>query len=99
MKFVQAPIKTIPLYPPSYYKPLWSQEKRDKQYWNEVAVTFLKKKHNANIMRKVFPIEMYTEGLPHKPYFITLTLQGQIIIGPTKKMVASYVVGNLTLMD
>ena len=42
---------------------------------------------------------MLTGGLLHELYFIALTLQGQIIIGPTKKMVASYVVGDLMLLD
>jgi len=37
-------------------------------------------------------------GLPHKLYFITLTLQEKIIIGPTKKIVTSYVVGDLALL-
>ena len=40
-----------------------------------------------------------SEGPPHEPYFIALTLQGQIIIGPTKKMVTSYMVENLALLD
>ena len=42
---------------------------------------------------------MYIGELPHKPYFIALTLQEQIIVGPTKKMVASYMVGDLALLD
>ena len=42
---------------------------------------------------------MYTRRLSHKPYFITLKLQGKIIVRPTKKMVALYVVGNLVLLD
>ena len=42
---------------------------------------------------------MYTGGPLYKSYFITLMLQGQIIIGPTKKIVALYVVGNLALLD
>ena len=42
---------------------------------------------------------MYSGGPPHKPYFIALTLQGQIIISPMKKMVASYVIGDLALLD
>ena len=42
---------------------------------------------------------MYTSGLFHEPYFIILTLQGQIIVGPTKKIVALHVVGDLTLLD
>ena len=46
---------------------------------------FLEKKHNTDMMRKGFSIEMYMEGLPHEPYFIVLTLQKQIIIGLMKK--------------
>ena len=42
---------------------------------------------------------MYSEGLPHKPFFITLTLQDQLIIEPTKKMVALYMVGDLKLLN
>lgn len=99
MKFIQAPVKTMPLYLPLYYKVLRSQEEQDKQYWNKIATTFLEKKHNADTMRKGIPINMYIEGPPHEPYFIVLTLQGQIIIGPTKKMVTSYIVGYLALLD
>jgi len=96
---MQSPVKTMPLYPPPYYKSLWLQEEQDEQYWNEIAHEFLKKRHNTDTIRKELPIEMYSGGLPHKPYFITLTLQGQIIIGPIKKMVALYVVGDLTLLN
>ena len=37
--------------------------------------------------------------LPYEPYFIMLTLQGKIIIGPIKKLVVSHVVRNLVLLD
>ena len=50
-------------------------------------------------MRKEFPIEIYTGGLPHEPYFIALTLQEQIIIGPTKKLVITYIVRDLALLN
>jgi len=40
---------------------------------------------------------MYIGGPPYKPYLIMLTLWEQIIIGPTKKLVATYVVGDLVL--
>jgi len=49
--------------------------------------------------RRGFPIEMLIRGPPHKPFFITLTLQGEIIIKPTKKLVALYVVGDLEFLD
>ena len=38
-------------------------------------------------------------GPSHKHYFIALTLQGPIIIGLTNKMVATYMVGDLALLD
>jgi len=49
--------------------------------------------------RQGFLIEMYTRKLSHELYFIALTLQGKIIIGLTKKLIASYVVGDLALLD
>jgi len=49
--------------------------------------------------RKGFPIEMYTEGPPYELYFIALTLQGQIIVGPTKKIVVSYMIGDLLSLN
>ena len=62
-------------------------------------VIFLEKKYNTSTTRKGFPIEIYTKEPPHKHYFIVLTLQGQIIIGPIKKLVVTYVVGDLALLD
>ena len=50
-------------------------------------------------MKKGFPIEIYMGGPPHEPYFIVLILQEQIIVRPTKKMVATYVVGDLVLLN
>jgi len=41
---------------------------------------------------------MYQGDPPHKPYFITINNQGQAIIGPTKKIVATYVVGELEVL-
>jgi len=42
---------------------------------------------------------MYLEGPLHEPFFITLTLWKTIVIGPTKKLVTSYVVGDLAFLD
>jgi len=40
---------------------------------------------------------MFVEGSLYDLFFIALNLQGKIIIGLTKKLVASYMVGNLVL--
>ena len=38
---------------------------------------------------------MFQGGPPHEPYFIAINNRKQIIIGPSKKIVATYVVGEL----
>jgi len=99
MKFIQVLIQTTQFYLLPHYKSLQLQEEQDKQYWKEIAIVFFKKKHNADTIRKGFPIKIYMGGPSYKPYFIALTLQGQIVIGPTKKLVTTYVVGDLVLLD
>jgi len=41
---------------------------------------------------------MFQEGLPHEPYFIATDNRRQVIIGPNKKTVATYVVGELKVL-
>ena len=41
---------------------------------------------------------MYQGGLLHKPYFIAIDNRDQVIIGPSKKIVAMYVVGELEVL-
>ena len=99
IKFMQALIQTTTFNLPPYYKSLQPHGEQDEQYQKEIVIAFLKKKHNTDIIRKDFSIKMYTGGPPYEPYFIVLTLWGQVIIGPTKKLVATYMVGDLALLD
>jgi len=41
---------------------------------------------------------MFQGGLPHELYFIAIDNQDQIIIGPSKKIVATHVVGELEVL-
>ena len=41
---------------------------------------------------------MFQGGPPHKPYFIAIDNKDQIIIDPSKKIVAIYVVGELEVL-
>ena len=41
---------------------------------------------------------MFQGGLPHKPFFIAIDNRGQVIIGPNKKMVATYVIEELEVL-
>ena len=99
LKTLQVPVKTIPFYPLSQYKTLQKHGEQDKQYWKEITIEFIKQKHNANISRQGFLIEMFIEGLSHELFFIILTLWGAIIIGPTKKLDTLYVVEDLAFLN
>ena len=41
---------------------------------------------------------MFQEGLPYELYFIAIDNRGQIIICPSKKTVAIYMVGELEVL-
>jgi len=48
--------------------------------------------------RNGYPIRMFQEGPLHEPFFIAIENRGQIIIGPNKKTVVTYVVGELEVL-
>ena len=41
---------------------------------------------------------MFQRGSPHEPYFIAIDNRGQVIIGPNKKIVVTFVVGELEIL-
>ena len=45
-----------------------------------------------------YPITMYQGGLPHKPYFIAIDNQEQVIISPNKKIMAPHIVRELEVL-
>jgi len=55
-------------------------------------------KHNTETSKNGYPIIMFQGGPLHKLYFIAINNWGQVIIGPNKKMVAIYVVGELEVL-
>ena len=98
MKFVKSPSQTRIFRPPPHYQLLKSQGEQDPMFWKEVAKAFLENKGNTDTSRNGQQISMYQGGPPHEPYFIAIDNQDQIIIGPNKKMVAMYVVGELEIL-
>ena len=98
MKFIWTPLQTRLFKPPPYYQALRSRGEQDPIFWNKVATTFLDKKHNTDTARNGYQIHMFQEGPPHKPYFIAKDNKDRIIIGPSKKIVAMHVVGELEVL-
>ena len=98
MKFVKTPSQTRIFRPPPYYQSLKSRDKQDPTFWKEVTMAFLDQKHNTETSRNGYQIPMFQGGLPHEPYFIAIDNREQIIIGPSKKIVATHVVGELEVL-
>jgi len=93
MKFVQTPSQTRIFKPPPHYQFLKSRGEQDPVFWREVATAFVERKYNTDIARNGVQIHMFQGGSPHKPYFIVIDNKDQVIIGPSKKIVAMHVVG------
>ena len=98
MKFIQTPSQTRLFKPPPHYQTLKSRGKQDPTFWKEVATAFLDKKHNTETARNGYQIHMFQEGPLHEPYFIAIDNKDQVIIGPSKKIVATHVVGELEVL-
>ena len=98
MKFVRSPIQTRLFKPPPYYQSLKSRGKQDTAFWKEVATGLVDQKHNIETARNRYQIPMFQGGPLHEPYFIAINNREQIIIGPSKKIVATHVVGELKVL-
>jgi len=98
MKFVKPPTQIRIFRPPFYYQLLHSREEQDPDFWKEVAMALVDNKHNTETSRNGYPISMFQEGPLHEPFFIAVNNLGQVIIGPNKKTVVMYVVGELAVL-
>ena len=63
-----------------------------------MAIAFLDKKYNTDMARNGYQIHIFQGGPPHEPYFIAKNNKDQIIIGPSKKIVAIHVVEELEIL-
>ena len=98
MKFVRTPSQTRLFKPPPHYQSLKSRGENDPIFWKELAMAFLESKYNTDMARNGHQIPMFQGGPPHEPYFIARDNKDQIIIGPSKKIVATHVVGELEVV-
>ena len=98
MKFIRSPTQTQLFKPPLHCQFFKSREEQDPESWKEVAAALVDQKHNTKTARNGYPIVMFQGGPPHEPYFIAIDNRGQVIIGPSKKTVTTYVVGELEVL-
>jgi len=98
MKFVKTLSQTRIFRPLPYYQSLRSRGEQDLDFWKEVVMAFMDKKRNTDTSRNGCQIPMYQGGPLHKPYFVAIDNKDQVIIGPSKKIVATYVIGELEVL-
>ena len=98
MKFVRSSMQTRLFKPLPHYQLLQFRREQDSEFWKEVVLAFIDNKHNTETLRNRYPINIYQEGLLHELYLIAIDNRGQVIIGPNKKTVATYVVVELEVL-
>ena len=98
MKFIKTPSQTRIFRPPPYYQSLRSRGEQDPEFWKEVVTAFMDRKRNTDTARNGCQIPIYQGDSPHEPYFVAIDNKDQVIIGPSKKIVATHVVGELEIL-
>ena len=98
MKVIHSLIQMRLFRPPPHYQSLQSKGEQDSDFWKEVVTALVNNKHNTVISWNGYLITMFQRGPPHEPYFIAIDNWGQVIIGPNKKMVATYMVEELKVL-
>ena len=68
------------------------------EFWKEITMALVNNQHNTETTRNGYPIKMYQGGPPHELFFIAIDCQGQVIIGPNKKIVVMHVLGELEIL-
>ena len=98
MKFIKLPIQIRIFWSQSYYQSFQLRGEQDSDFWKEVAIILVDNKHNIETSWNRYLINIFQEGPLYKLFFITINNQGQVIIGSNKKMVATYMVGELKVL-
>jgi len=61
-------------------------------------MALVNQKHNTETVRNSYSIVMFQGSPLHKPYFIAIDNWEWVIIGPSKKTVATYVIEELEVL-
>ena len=98
MKFVKSPTQTKIFWPPPHYKSLQSRGEQNPDFWKEIATALVDNKNNMETSRNGMTTKMFQERPLYEPFFIAIDNRNQVIIGPNKKTVTMYVVGELEVL-
>ena len=98
MKFIHSPTQTRLFKLLPHYQSLQFREEQNLEFWKEVAIVFVGKKHNTETSRNSYLVTIYQGGPLHESYFIAIDNWEQVFIGPNKKIVATHVFGEFKVL-
>jgi len=93
LKRFKAPSNVTCFLPPTGYHTISRNRKNSSRYWNWIVKGLLESKQNSETVRRGFKILLYAGGPPHEPWFISEAADEGYIVGPQKKSVAIYAMG------
>jgi len=77
---------------------LQSRGEQNPDFWKEIATALVDNKNNTETSRNGMTIKIFQGRPPHEPFFIAINNRDQVIIGPNKKTITIYVVGELEVL-
>ena len=93
LKRFKAPSNVTRFLPPAGYHTISRNGENSSRYWNWIVKGLLESKQNSETVRRGFKIPLYAGGPPHEPWFISEAADEGYIVGPQKKSVAIYAMG------
>jgi len=83
--------------PPARYRTISRNGENSSRYWNWIVKGLIKSNQNLEIIQRGFKIPLYAGGPPHEPWSIAEAPDEGYIVGPQKKSVAIYAMGEKRL--
>ena len=99
LKRFKAPNNVVRFLPPTRYCTISRNRENSSRYQNWIIKGLIESKQNSEIVRREFKIPLYAGGPPHEPWFIAEALDEGYIVGPQKKSMAIYAMGEERLQD
>jgi len=98
IKFIKSSMQTRLFKLLPHYQLLQSRGEQKPDFWKEIVTALVKNRNNTETSWNGHLIKMFQGGLPHELFFITIDNWKQVIIGPNKKTVVVYMVGELKVL-
>jgi hypothetical protein len=95
--YYTTPTKVVRFHPPQGYRSLKKGGEKDTRYWHNILDVFMDIADVTSTTRKGISIAMLQGGPPHAPFFICEYQSGGYVVGPSKKRLACYAIGDETL--